>query len=305
MAGRNRISGLAQSRKKKFKSFLPQREPGFYYPPGFGAAGRRTLINSNTPQKIFIMRTLLIFAAMVLFSAIVYAATRLNSGKVPAGDLSGAADRPLCSSLSVIIDETDRMTKEHLAGMVKEIKFKVDSMKAGDRISLYVIEKDQSDSSGRLALLFGKNRPRDGSGANFLNENPPRIKKKFIEEYAAPLQEAIARLNPDQTARTSPLLESIKDVSRFAGFSANQHRELWICSNMLENSSQISFYGKNWKNFNRLLKRSLHILDVANILAGVNVMVYRIPDPNYTPAHEEWWKKYFEYAGANYKSYQL
>ena len=124
MFGLNKTPRLTQSSKKNFKSFFPQRERKSYYKVGFGSAGRRTLINFNTPQKLFIMRALIFFTVFVLLSAIVYAATRLNSGKVLDSGL-GAVDRPLCKSLSVIIDETDRMAKEHLEGIVKEIKFKL------------------------------------------------------------------------------------------------------------------------------------------------------------------------------------
>jgi hypothetical protein len=212
---------------------------------------------------------------------------------------------PPSKSTTFIIDETDGMTREQFETCMKEIKAKWTAHETGDQLTVYAIRRDDTDSKGKPVLLFSQDKPRDGRNASFIYENPTMIMETFNKKYAKPFIEAITTLNPNQEATSSPILETIRNTAQHNSQNKGQLHELIIFSNMLEKGPRISFYERRLESFISLVQRSLLLLNVKDMLAGTEVTVYRIADRNYGAGHENWWRKYFEYAGANYRSYLM
>src|SRR5262249_35605906 len=61
--------------------------------------------------------------------------------------------------------------------------------------------------------IFSVCRPPDGKGANWLFENARLIAAQYTDHFARPLDAALEHLEEPSEARTSPIMEVIRDLA--------------------------------------------------------------------------------------------
>ncbi len=138
--------------------------------------------------------------------------------------------------LKVLIDKTDPWNihgQQRLAQLIKNLK---SSLAQYERLSLYILDETGTYSP---SPLFDMCNPGRGDQANELYENPHRIQQKFEEQFSAPLDLVLESLLLPGTAPQSPILETIK------GLRENDKERLVVVSDMMQNSTLASFYGKS------------------------------------------------------------
>jgi hypothetical protein len=102
---------------------------------------------------------------------------------------------------------------------------------------------DPNEPSGRA--VFAKCNPGDGSGVSEYTANPAMARKRWMEGFKAPIEQALERgLGPSDTA-TSPILSTLQSIAvdRFAGRAAAEMPKLLIVvSDLIEHSPDYSQY---------------------------------------------------------------
>lgn len=94
-------------------------------------------------------------------------------------------------------------------------------------------------------VTFSKCNPGDGSNLNELVGNPQLARKRWLENFRKPIEDALDGTLVPAPADTSPLMETIQRIAvdRFAGHArAGNPKALIIVSDMLENGSGYSQY---------------------------------------------------------------
>lgn len=212
---------------------------------------------------------------------------------------SSEPDNHRSMTITYIVDTTDGLTKSQLKAVKEEIYASAKALLVNDKLTLFVIQKGENDKNGEATMYFNERRPRDGSHANFVYELPSQIEGNFKEHFQKPLDRAIDQIEAKENAITTPLVETIRNIVTSPDFDDIENHELILVSNLLQHTDQLSFYGNNWNNFGQLLNRSLRNLDVKGMLRGARVKVFLIPEKRFTNAHEDWWRKYFQYLGVD------
>jgi hypothetical protein len=204
---------------------------------------------------------------------------------------------PTNAYLIFLIDLTDKWPDASKRAFWQEMSWHRKNMKAGDILSIYVIQAREPGLDAEPVEVFRKRRPEDGSNTSIATGNPEMDKKRFENEFAVPLQKILGDMNFAKTARTTPLLETLRMASTLLESVKAERRDLFIFSNMLEND-RISFYKLPLPKFEKLNALGLRLLDVKGALREVNVTAYRIPAKHFREEAGSWWQDYFNYAGA-------
>ena len=144
---------------------------------------------NSPPDKSLIRRHPGYFIALGLLITTAFAAVIINRmyrSETHVAETAQLGLQPRKSS-TFIIDETDGMTREQFGTCMKEIKAKWNAHGTGDRLNVYAIRSDDTNSKGRPVLLFSQDKPPDGTNASFIYENPSMIAETFNVKYAKPL----------------------------------------------------------------------------------------------------------------------
>jgi hypothetical protein len=94
-------------------------------------------------------------------------------------------------------------------------------------------------------ILFSKCNPGDGSNLSELTANPELAYRRWLDEFQAPLQDALSGALIAEGADTSPIMATIQQiaVSKFSGGDVEQTpRRLIVVSDMIENTPAYSQY---------------------------------------------------------------
>ena len=144
--------------------------------------------------------------------------------------------------LKILVDKTDpwdEQGQKRLAMLVRNLKLQ---LAQHERLSIFIL-----DESGTYtpSPVFDMCNPGRGDQASRLYQNPGMIQKRFKEQFEAPLDQVLKTLLMPGSAQQTPLLETI------ASLRSNVARErIFIFSDMLQNSSELSFYQQSKVNIN-------------------------------------------------------
>ena len=293
MSTRRKLS-LSGQKESKFRRWSFGRDKGSLRSRNALHATKRFNPGDRPPSKI-LLAVLLIVVSFGIMAAAAAWAIIVGIGRNFDEDLcrNGVASEVY---VLFIVDLTDGLSDACFTAFQDEFRFRLDRLQVYERISLYVIRQKGLYPTARGVRLFSRCRPRDGSDADPKFENPKRIKKKFEEEFLTPLQKGVAGIDPDHRANRSLILETLRALGRTPEFAGAKKREIYYFGNLLQNSSRINQYEHGWEDFEGLLKRSLQVLDVENLLTGTDVTVFLMPDPKQTAQHSAWWQAYFKFA---------
>ena len=109
------------------------------------------------------------------------------------------------------------------------------------QVSLY---STTSDNLGGPRPQVRMCNPGDGSDKNILISNPQKIRRKFEEQFLAPVNNWLERELEGRASDESPLMQYISDVTVTAFPIGGRDRKLHlvIVSDMLENTTEYSHY---------------------------------------------------------------
>ena len=143
------------------------------------------------------------------------------------------ADDPV---LRILIDKTDPWTtpsQQRLARLIRSLKTR---LAVHERLSIHILDETGTYSP---SPVFDMCNPGRADQANALYQNPRMMERKFEEKFAAPLDSLISTLTRPGRAPRSPLIETMKGLR-----SGSAHEKLIIVSDMMQNSEELSFYGR-------------------------------------------------------------
>ena len=138
--------------------------------------------------------------------------------------------------VKLLIDKTDpwdEHTRQRLVAAILRIK---SGLAVHERLSIFVLDETGTYSP---SPLFDMCNPGRGDQANDLYQNPRRMQMKFNEQFAGPLDALMETLQRPGVASSSPIIEALHGLR-----SDNSQERLIIVSDMMQNSSNLSFYGR-------------------------------------------------------------
>lgn len=102
---------------------------------------------------------------------------------------------------------------------------------------------DPAVAGGRV--IFNRCNPGDGSGLSEYTANPRLAKKRWLDAFRQPLEEALEAGFRPAPGKTSPIMETVQRIAidRFTGRAAEDiPKSLILVSDMLEHESDYSQY---------------------------------------------------------------
>jgi hypothetical protein len=125
--------------------------------------------------------------------------------------------------------------------------------------------------------IFGKCNPGDGAGLSEYTANPRLAKKRWIEGFRQPLEEALDVGFRPAPGKTSPIIETVQRIAvdRFSGRAAEDiPKSLVLVSDMLEHEGDYSQYSGDL-SYNRF-RTSRAYKKLQTDLHGAEVTIYYI-----------------------------
>ena len=139
----------------------------------------------------------------------------------------------------VLVDKSDPWSEVQAGRLKKLVKQIGDDLPADRMMSIYVFKDVFEPGFPPLIALCNPGRT-----ASELIGNPRREYVKWVEKFGRPLDEALVVLTQPAKGNLSPIVEAVGDVvSRRENRVPSGDRTLVLVSDMLQNSSQFSFFG--------------------------------------------------------------
>lgn len=180
---------------------------------------------------------------------------------------------------AIVFDKSERYSKDQITDIqssfnlwltgreaaTKNRPIELEFFAEGNLLQLYVTDNDDVNSVGGLEPLVELCVPADFKNANALIENPKMMKEtyqKFIKQFSDILDELV-KVAED----ISPIMETIVRLSNSQSFldHPNKKHNLFIVSDMLQNSDNYSHYksnegeGPEWKNFAKKMEGEVYL----------------------------------------------
>jgi hypothetical protein len=181
-------------------------------------------------------------AALSLGALVFGAYAYFTARPPPALDRVSLCPIPGARSVTVVlIDSTDvipEVGKREIGTLLLDM---AEAVPAYGLLDLRLL--DPKTMGGRV--IFSKCNPGDGSGLSEYTANPGLAKKRWLEEFRQPLEEALAAGFQPAPEKTSPIIETVQRIAvdRFSGRAAQEiPKALVLISDMLENEPDYSQY---------------------------------------------------------------
>lgn len=202
------------------------------------------------------------------------------------------------SPLSIILfDKTGGFSENQRRILEKAVEKEISELDDGERLAIYEI--DPQKMNGLSEPLFDKCKPRDGSDADALLENDRLMKKAFTKQFADIVADVTDKMISADSAKTSPILESLQDISSISVLNNSVKLErIIIISDLLQHTNELSFY-RNSPDTHPTTSIQAQIPD----LFGIDIQVYWLLRNNSEKAIQNaglmsWWEHLFENASA-------
>lgn len=209
-------------------------------------------------------------------------------------------DRPLQTSVIVLVDTTDALNRLQVKRMLATVKTTLDGMPVFGKLSIVLLDGAAPYEPVELVSLCNPGSPNN---INPLLKNPRRYAKKYQEAFGAPVEKALAALITAPTAARSPIMETLTALTWRPDFDASvPDRSLVIVSDMLQHQPGGMSHYQSAGRWARFMHPGLPARDDAN-LAGVSVRVDYIRRPDVlqlqNAAHRQFWTTWLTGRGAS------
>ena len=204
----------------------------------------------------------------------------------------------------VLIDKTDPLSasqRHFITNMVVGLKSVVQPR---EKLSIYILD----DLNYQLPEpVFAACNPGSGEKANALYQNPRMIQQRFDAFFGGPLKIAVDELMEVSETQWSPIMEMIQQISFIPDFEVGRPgRQLIVVSDMIQNMPAYSQYKRQMEYSN--FAQTEYARTVLPNLMGVPIHIYYLwrarPDGLQGDMHIQFWRRYFEAAGARLQDIQ-
>jgi len=200
-------------------------------------------------------------------------------------------------ALAVLLDLTDPLEETQAIRLRTILGSEFNAADKGTLISVGIVSEDKA----RWGAAYSKCKPQAVEDANPLLQNPRMIGETYNDEFIVPLDQTIDSLLHAEAEQTSPIMESLQALiaATPALETVEGTRKIVIVSDMLQNSSVLSFYrGEFWDRFEQKNGTSR----LAGSLKGTRIMLLLVPRPSSglddNLEVDQFWIHYFDLQGA-------
>ena len=203
----------------------------------------------------------------------------------------------------VLIDPSEEITELQKHSLRMDVCHKADSLKE-DSSSVKVYRMAE-DPSMLMDIMFDGKVPLSGDHATTLHEIPKDVEKNYLDNFKKPLEVVLdSVLFKSAETNSSPLIESMAALAEDNRDCNDKNPEsppclLWIVSDMLQHSKNLSFYRDVVPKFDE----SKDDIDrwIPKFRPTVSIsLVYRCKgqggDIQDSPQFRVFWNDYFEHA---------
>jgi len=238
--------------------------------------------------------------ALVLFSLVAFSV--LAWQYIGAQISDEGIDSQLCPSESgpgafwaVVIDGTDSYNTiqwEDIRNHFEQIKSRVPRH---GMLAVFTVSENPSEV---LNPEFALCNPGSGENLSVLTDNPARAKRRWENDFEAPLDSIFDALDREGTLRRSPIMETITAVKVVSDRYTAGKRRMFIISDMMQHTERYSHYRGEMPSV-RNLKSQPFYQNLMTDLSGWKVTIYyawREGDPLVNKVqgrrHLEFWSEY-------------
>lgn len=219
-----------------------------------------------------------ILLVLGVLGAISYAALVLQPEEYDPDTLCLAGETP--PHMALVIDKTDLYSPRQ-AGLIEDLVLQSrDRLAVGEKLSLYELDaRGQLINTNNFALC----NPGRGDQINLLYRNPQRVEARYQGLFEGPLQSALDDLVAPKESPASPIIEALARLAVEDDFDrATPRRTVVLVSDMLQNSSLFTVYGRNRADLAGSLPDPRRVAEAVraeygDALSGVIIEVHLIP----------------------------
>jgi hypothetical protein len=197
---------------------------------------------------------------------------------------------------AVLLDRSDIITPLQAQRIRQVFDRIMDSADVGERIDLYVLAADEKQA---LAPKVSMCRPK--SDGNMLNENPVKIRERYISKFKKPLEDALAPIMAPATSPTSPIMESVKAVcvAAFGTLPQGAPAQMTIASDMIQFSPLLDHYRqRDYETFASTAASKEVLADCHHAHVDIIYLVRPRDVHVQDRRHQLFWERFFDHENA-------
>lgn len=146
----------------------------------------------------------------------------------------------------VVVDRTDPISPTTALALTNELQLVAKRVPQYGALHMYAID---GAITGVAEPVFFRCNPGSEENVNATTGSKAKAKRRFEEQFSAPLQAAIKTLTSARQADASPIMEGIQGAALRALSSPEAKgaspKRLIIASDFMQNSDAVSFYGRS------------------------------------------------------------
>lgn len=210
---------------------------------------------------------------------------------------------PIPAKTAMLIDATDALSEMQIARLLEIIEELPADLVLHEWIGIFIVDEDNTLLPKPVVSLCN---PGDGRDANILYQNPALIKRRFQNQFYAPIRKEVSALLQRPPEASSPIMEMINSVATHAEFRSDTRR-LIIVSDMLQNVPAYSQYstaitGEDYFDEWAATDYAQKIMSSSGVLNNTAVQIYYVrrqdeSGGNQTLQHIDFWKRYLSALG--------
>ena len=151
-------------------------------------------------------------------------------------------DEDYAAQIAILVDPSDSLTNVQRGSGAPRLLETIES-NAPNMTEIRVYTVGQA-GRGNTGSVFRVCKPEHPDEVSSLTGNPQRAQRRYEEGFLAPLEQALTALFDQEGDSISPIVEGIQvaAVSAFQPRGADIPRRLFVVSDMMQNSANLSFY---------------------------------------------------------------
>ncbi len=202
----------------------------------------------------------------------------------------------------LVVDLSDGLThsqSQYILQLTRQIKNK---MERYDRLTVYTLHMPEE----RLTPVFDKCNPGSSKEANPIYQNPRAIEKTFNLFFESPLETLINDMRNKDTAKSTPLLETLTRISQKYTSEGNiDISKFYIVSNFMQHSNLENGYSHYRSNtaptIQNYQRNNISTITLGRF-SGAEVSLFYLLDgrrrDDWVNQHIQFWINWFQRANA-------
>ena len=245
-----------------------------------------------------LMGVMLILLLLGIIMGIFYLRHELQGKYLKVDPVTLCPETGISEYVAVVFDKTDVFNSIQQQFLKRYFDHFIKTLPVNTQISLYVIDHHTRQN---IQPDFVICKPRTGEHANDFYENPKRIRQHWQDNFATPLNKAIAGFMIPATSSTSPVMEIFQIIALTAFPPENRQtaKKIVLISDMLHHTSEWSHYREQF-DF-QYLKTTPYFQRIQTDLQGADVQILYLRRDNMeklqTKRHAYFWADFIESVG--------